>query len=153
MTGRLLGRSPRQPPRSGPPDCGRPAGNSPAPSSASPAAASSTTFAPAAPELASLQLPPRDDRLWPPVRDFLVTARGLDPDLLDRCHRDGLLYTDPRRNAVFLCHDPSRQPTGAEIVGTRPAADGHTFKGMAPGSRRPAAASGCPPRSPTLMPS
>ena len=90
--------------------------------------------APRAP--AGLHLPPRDERLWPPVRDFLRTARGLDPGLLDRCHHDGLLYADPRRNAVFLCHDPSRQPTGAEIVGTRPAADGRTFKGMAPGSRK-----------------
>ena len=85
---------------------------------------------------ASLRLPPRHDRLWHPVRDFLVTARGLDPGLLERCHRDGLLYADPRRNAVFLCHDPGRQPTGAEIVGTRPTADGRTFKGMAPGSRK-----------------
>lgn len=88
------------------------------------------------PAPACLQLPPRHDRLWPPVRDFLRTARGLDPGLLDRCHRDGLLYADPRRNAVFLCHDPRRRPTGAEIVGTRPAADGRSFKGMAPGSRK-----------------
>ncbi len=61
---------------------------------------------------------------------------GLDPALLDLCRRDGILYADHRRNAVFLCRDPQSQPTGAEIVGTRPAPDGRTFKGMAPGSRK-----------------
>ncbi len=103
-----------------------------------PAPAAPPPASPSAPPatLANLQLPPRDDRLWPPVRDFLVTARRLDPGLLDLCRQDGLLYADHRRNAVFLCHDPRRQPTGAEIVGTRPAPDGRTFKGMAPGSRK-----------------
>ena len=83
-----------------------------------------------------LRLPPPADRLWHPVRDFLVTARSLDPDLLERCRRDGLLYADARRNAVFLCRDPLHNPVGAELVGTRPAPDGRTFKGMAPGSRK-----------------
>ena len=83
-----------------------------------------------------LQLPPREDRHWPLVRDFLAASRGLHPALLDLCRQDGILYADHRRNAVFLCRDPRRQPTGAEIVGTRPAPDGRTFKGMAPGSRK-----------------
>ena len=85
---------------------------------------------------ASLRLPPRHDRLWAPVRTFLQSRRGLPADLLDLCHQQGLLYADARRNAVFLCRDPRGQPTGAELVGTRPAPHGRTFKGMAPGSRK-----------------
>ena len=85
---------------------------------------------------ARLRLPPPHDRLWPPVRDFLRCQRGLAPDLLDLCHHQGLLYADARRNAVFLCRDPRGQPVGAELLGTRPAPDGRTFKGMAPGSRK-----------------
>ena len=84
----------------------------------------------------ALRLPPPADRLWHPVRDFLATARGLDPALLERCRQDGILYADSRRNAVFLCRDRLQNPVGAELVGTRPAPDGHTFKGMAPGSRK-----------------
>ena len=84
----------------------------------------------------SLRLPPPADRLWHPVRDFLATARGLDPALLERCRQDGILYADSRRNAVFLCRDRHQHPVGAELVGTRPAPDGRTFKGMAPGSRK-----------------
>lgn len=84
----------------------------------------------------ALRLPPPADRLWLPVRDFLAAARGLDPALLERCRQDGILYADSRRNAVFVCRDRCQHPVGAELVGTRPAADGRTFKGMAPGSRK-----------------
>ncbi len=83
-----------------------------------------------------LRLPPPADRLWDPVRDFLATARGLDPALLERCRQEGILYADSRRNAVFVCRDRHQHPVGAELVGTRPAPDGRTFKGMAPGSRK-----------------
>ena len=94
-----------------------------------------------------LQLPPRDDRLWPPVRDFLVASRRLDPALLDRCRHDGILYADPRRNAVFLCRDPHGQPTGAELVGTRPRSrrphlQGHGSR-LPQGPRRLLAAPSC----------
>lgn len=93
--------------------------------------------APSAPPApARLRLPPPHERLWPPVRDFLRGQRGLAADLLQLCHLQGLLYADARRNAVFLCRDPRGQPVGAELVGTRPAADGRSFKGMAPGSRK-----------------
>lgn len=88
------------------------------------------------PTAAKLRLPPPHERLWPPVRDFLRSQRGLAPDLLALCHQQGLLYADARRNAVFLCRDPRGRPVGAELVGTRPTADGRTFKGMAPGSRK-----------------
>ena len=66
------------------------------------------------------------------VREFLRAARGLDPDLLARGRRDGLLYADARRNAVFVCRDPA----------------GRTFTGLAPARARPAAASGCRPACP-----
>ena len=83
-----------------------------------------------------LRLPAPAERLWDPVRDFLTTARGLDPALLERCRQDGILYADSRRNAVFVCRDRHQHPVGAELVGTRPAPDGRSFKGMAPGSRK-----------------
>ena len=83
-----------------------------------------------------LLLPPAVDANWPPVRDFLTAVRRLQPALLETCHRDGTLYADPRRNAVFTCRDSTGSLAGAEIVGTRPRPDGSTFKGLAAGSRR-----------------
>ena len=82
------------------------------------------------------RLPPLHERCWPAVREFLRAVRGLDPDLLARCRRAGLLYADARRNAVFVCRDPAGAVTGAELVGTRPDPGGRTFKGLAPGSRK-----------------
>lgn len=82
------------------------------------------------------RLPPPHERCWPAVREFLRAARALDPDLLARCRRAGLLYADARRNAVFVCRDPAGAVTGAELVGTRPDPAGRTFKGLAPGSRK-----------------
>ena len=83
-----------------------------------------------------LRLPPPADANWPAVRRFLIAARRLRPALLDACRRDGSLYADSRRNAVFTCRDPAGALAGAELVGTRPRPDGSTFKGLAPGSRR-----------------
>ena len=70
------------------------------------------------------------------MREFLRTARGLDPDLLVRYRRARLLYADARRNAVFVCRDPVGAVTSAELVGTRPDPCGRTFKSLAPGSRK-----------------
>lgn len=92
--------------------------------------------APASRPANGLRLPPRAERHWPQVHAFLVQGRGLDPRLLRLCRRAGILYADPRRNAVFLCRNRARQVTGAEIVGTAPRPDGRAFKGMAPGSRK-----------------
>ena len=100
----------------------------PAPPAATPAAPQ--------PPSRSLRLPPPDPACWPAVRRYLTAQRGLDPRLLLACHRDGSLYADRRRNAVFLCRDAAGTPTGAEIAGTRPRAGGPPFKGMAPGSRK-----------------
>lgn len=82
------------------------------------------------------RLPPPYARSWPAVHEFLHIARGLDPDLLARCRRAGLLYADARGNAVFVCRDPAGAVTGAELVGTRPDPAGRSFKGLAPGSRK-----------------
>ena len=84
----------------------------------------------------ALRLPAPVAENWPPVRDFLVTVRGLDPALLATCWHAGTLYADRRRNAVFTCRDRSGTLHGAELVGTCPRPDGSTFKGLAPGSRR-----------------
>ena len=67
------------------------------------------------------------------MRRYLAQERGLDPRLLRLCRRARILYADRRGNAVFVCRDPARAVTGAEIVGTRP---GNAFKAMAPGSRK-----------------
>ena len=88
------------------------------------------------PAPAPLRLPDSVAAHWPPVRDYLVRLRGLDPALLQRCRQAGSLYADSRRNAVFTCRDRSANTVGAELVGTRPLPDGSTFKGLAPGSRR-----------------
>ena len=51
-----------------------------------------------------LRLPGADREGWPAVRDRLA-SRGLDPRLLGRCRRGGLLYADRRGRAVFVCRD------------------------------------------------
>ncbi len=81
-------------------------------------------------------LPPVCRACWPPVLRHLVRRRRLDPRLLQRTRRQGLLWADPRRNAVFLCRDRHGRPTGAEIAGTRPDLRGRTFKGLAKGTRK-----------------
>ena len=73
---------------------------------------------------------------WPAVRRYLADHRRLCPQLLLRCRQQGLLWSDRRQNAVFLCRDRDGHPTGAEIAGTRPDPHGHTFKGLAQGSRK-----------------
>ena len=83
-----------------------------------------------------LRLPRSSHRAWPRVRDALVRQRALHADVLEACHRRGLLYADDRLNAVFICRNASGHTTGAEILGTAPQASGKRFKGMAPGSRK-----------------
>ena len=83
-----------------------------------------------------LQLPWPSPRAWPRVRDALIRQRALRADVLEACHSRGLLYADDRLNAVFICRNANRQPTGAEILGTAPQPGGKRFRGMAPGSRK-----------------
>lgn len=83
-----------------------------------------------------LRLPRPSPRAWPRTRDALVRQRALRADVLEACHSRGFLYADKRLNAVFVCRSASGNPTGAEILGTAPQADGKRFRGMAPGSRK-----------------
>ena len=91
---------------------------------------------PAVPSAPALRLPAPVAAHWPPVRDYLVRIRSLDPALLDHCLHPARPYADRRRNAVFTCRDRSGNPTHAELVGTCPLPDSVAFKGLAPGSRR-----------------
>ncbi|MDE0530489.1 MAG: DUF3991 domain-containing protein, partial [Albidovulum sp.] len=74
-----------------------------------------------------------EDRAWAQVRRYLLRSRALDPRLIERCRRIGILGADARANAVFACRGRDGGKTGAELVGTRP---GRPFKAMAPGSRK-----------------
>lgn len=99
-------------------------------------------------------LPPVCEACWPSVLRHLVRDRHLDSRLLLRTRRQGLLWADRRRNAVFLCRDRHGQPTGAEIVGTRPDFRGRTFKGLAQGTRKQRGGfwlAPPPPRLPTCL--
>ena len=83
-----------------------------------------------------LRLPGPSRHAWPGVRDALVRQRALRADVLEACHRRGLLYADDRRNAVFVCRNATGQPTGAETLATAAHPSGKRFRGMAPGSRK-----------------
>jgi hypothetical protein len=48
------------------------------------------------------QKPPASDLHWPLVRDFLVEQLKLPEAMIDQAHEDGLIYSDSRKNCVFL---------------------------------------------------
>ncbi len=73
---------------------------------------------------------------WPVVRNYLTSIRALPDPLLSRCRQLGLIFADSCRNAVFWCTDAQRQPSGAEVVGTRPRPDGSRFRALTRGSRK-----------------
>jgi hypothetical protein len=50
---------------------------------------------------------------WPRVREYLTGLRHLDPGLVDRLNRDGVVFADNRGNAVFRHGD-----SGCELRGT-----------------------------------
>jgi len=52
-----------------------------------------------------------------PVRRYLHEVRGLSLELIDRLIRQGRIYADRLRNAVFVMGSPER-PEGAELRGT-----------------------------------
>jgi hypothetical protein len=74
-----------------------------------------------------------DPATWPTAMEYLSGHRCLDPASLAACFRKRILGADRRANVVFVARDADRRPTGAELLGTR---HGHTFRGMAPGSRK-----------------
>lgn len=66
------------------------------------------------------------------VVEYLTKTRKLPRDLVSLCIGRGQVYSDERRNAVFLCVDLAGNVTGAELRGSGEA----IFKGMAVGSQR-----------------
>ena len=85
-----------------------------------------------APEPAE-RLAPGEPSSWQQVYRYLTEQRGLAPRLVDHCHRNRLIESDQRANAVFVTRDADGTPLGAELCGTQP---GRPFKGMARGSRK-----------------
>jgi hypothetical protein len=61
------------------------------------------------------QKPPSSEIHWPLVREYLVDQMQLPADLVDKSHEDGLIYSDNRRNCVFL----RDQDSGAFIINTK----------------------------------
>lgn len=59
-------------------------------------------------------LPAKIDQHWPKIREYLVDTRGLDANLIDEYHSNGMIYADRYRNAVFVLG----QGEGAELRGT-----------------------------------
>ena len=73
---------------------------------------------------------------WHTVKHYLCRQRGLDPELLENCYRQGLISADARNNAVFAMRNAVGERMGAEIVGT---AANRRFKGLAKGSHKQSA--------------
>lgn len=81
----------------------------------------------------SLFISPRNDaRHLGKAIDYLTVIRGIPHPLVHHAINRGQIYTDSRRNIVFLCRGETGQETGAEIRGTGKA----VYKGMAAGSHR-----------------
>ena len=83
-------------------------------------------------QLAEPRHEPRTDA-WLTVQRYLCNTRALDPERIERAHRQGIITADAQRNAVFAMRDASGKRTGAELVGT---ASAFRFRGLAKGSRR-----------------
>jgi hypothetical protein len=92
------------------------------------------------PEVRPFELPASDEHNWATVKQYLVEARGLPEKWVDGLHRQGLVYADAYRNAVFLRHQLGEDenwsrghPTGANLRGTTVE---QPFHGLAAGSAR-----------------
>jgi hypothetical protein len=94
------------------------------------------------PTTQTLTLPPPTAHLWPRVERYLIEERNLPPSLLTPLLQAGILYADPRANAVFLLGDAPATAVGAELRGTclrrgwGRQASPQPWRGMAPGSRK-----------------
>lgn len=62
--------------------------------------------------------PGPDEQHWPAVRAHLVDALKLDSGSIDFAKRNGSIYADGQRRAVFLMRDPQKPTriTGAELL-------------------------------------
>ena len=79
---------------------------------------------------------PADGDRWASVRKYLLDARSIHEDLVDRFHQEGIVTADRRGNAVFVMRGPDGGTVGAEIVGIRSAPGHPAFRGLARGSSR-----------------
>lgn len=74
---------------------------------------------------------------WSEVKKYLTGKRKLPSSLVDRLHREGLIYADLKQNAVFLRRSLlTKEVTGANLRGT--AGVNNDFKGLAKGTKRSA---------------
>ena len=89
------------------------------------------TAAPDNPPQRRIRIPGPDPAQWPRLRGVLAVERGIDPALLERCHRRKRLHADQYGRAVFVCADAEGRPNCAEIAELRPGGR----KKMALGSR------------------
>ena len=101
---------------------------------------------PLPPQNPVLRLPPRQPRHLPRVKRYLSLERALPLDLLESLVDAGVLYADPRANAVFLLLGKAHRPVGAELRGSGPV----PWRGMAPGSQKDLGFFSVPVRSPSL---
>jgi hypothetical protein len=86
-------------------------------------------------ELVSQFAPPlSDNSRWDAVRSYLVDTRKLPATVIDNLHSVGLIYSDPKQNAVFVMRSWSGEITGAFLRGTY--GFNNTFYGLAKGSKR-----------------
>ena len=77
---------------------------------------------------------PEQDK-WQGVKQYLTRTRKLPSGLVDRLHKQGLIYADKNQNAVFIRRSIDESKiTGASLRGT--AGFDNQFKGLAKGSKR-----------------
>jgi hypothetical protein len=97
-----------------------------------------------------LQLPRPDPAQLSRVSHYLLVQRALPALLVDSLVQAGSLYADHRANAVFVLRSPDHTPVGAELRGTTI----HSWRGMAPGSKKDLGFFSIPARSapaPTIV--
>lgn len=79
-----------------------------------------------------LALPTPDPAQLSTVKRYLFAERGLPAALIEPLIQSGVIYADPRANAVFLLLGNNQRPVGAELRGTTE----RSWRGLASGSRK-----------------
>lgn len=64
--------------------------------------------------VANNEIPKAEPLKWNHVRDYLIQTRKIDATLVDSQYKEGFIYADKYRNAVFLSHNKA----SAELRGT-----------------------------------
>ncbi|MBW4512944.1 MAG: plasmid recombination protein [Scytonematopsis contorta HA4267-MV1] len=86
-------------------------------------------------ELPQNFVPPQpDESRWLDVSDYLTKTRKLPSALIGSLHSSGLIYSDAKKNAVFLMRSFESEVTGAFLRGTH--GENNSFYGLAKGSKR-----------------